>query len=224
MILISVFILSLLMTYVMNKLLSLVVNIVLILHYFILTLDYPANVQDFFAFLFPLVIFDALPVEGLYQDIFDFINIEDAPINDNFDAVGYGNTIIVENMGSLWLITVITISYTLIVTLIRCLPWKSVVCCCKKRLEAKINNYVSEVYWNGVISFIDACYLCLLMMAIIGLTDLRLDSSYTLTERYNSLLGIAVFGILIAFPFVMALIYMVKLKSAIILPDPQDDM
>ena len=65
-ILITAFILSLFMTYIMNRLLSLVVNIVLILHYFILTLDYPANVQDFFAFLFPLVIFDALPVETLY--------------------------------------------------------------------------------------------------------------------------------------------------------------
>ena len=63
-----------------------------------------------------------------------------------------------------------------------------------------------------------------MMMAMVGLTDLRLDPAYTSTERYNSLLAITVFGILVSFPFVMALIYIFKLKSSIILPDPHDDM
>lgn len=54
------------MSYTIYKLLSIIENLVIILHYFILTLEYPANVQDFFAFLFPLVIFDALPTDGLY--------------------------------------------------------------------------------------------------------------------------------------------------------------
>lgn len=127
-------------------------------------------------------------------------------------------------MGSFWLITVITITFTLLVTLLRCLPLSQMCCCCKKRVQTKVKNYVSSVYWNGVISFIDAGYLCLLMMSMVGLTDLRLDSEYTLTERYNSLLAIAIFGILIAFPFVIASLYWLKLKSSIILPDPNDDM
>jgi hypothetical protein len=51
------------MSYLVYKLLSIIENLAMILHYFILTLEYPANVQDFFAFLFPFVIFDAIPTE-----------------------------------------------------------------------------------------------------------------------------------------------------------------
>ena len=132
--LITAVVLSFCMSYTMYKLLSIIENLVIILHYFILTLEYPANVQEFFSFLFPLVIFDALPTEGLYQQIFDFDNIDDTPVSDQFAEVGYGNTIIVENMGSFWLITNILLSLSIVITLLQCLPWKSMCCCCSVQI------------------------------------------------------------------------------------------
>lgn len=223
-ILISILILSCCLVYFINKLLSLVENIIIILHYFILSLNYPANVQDFFAFLFPLVIFDAIPVEGVYQDLFDFENIEDAPISEQFEGVGYGNTLIVQNMGSFWLMTNISIAVTILITLAQYLPVKFMFCCLGKNVKQRIDNYIQGVYWNGVILFIDANYLCLMMMAMIGLTDLRLGPSYTHAEHYNSMLTLCVFIVLVSYPFVITLIYGILFRSSEILPDPNDEM
>jgi hypothetical protein len=39
---------------------------------FILMLNYPANVNDFFAGLFPLVTFDMFPTEEIYDYVFGF--------------------------------------------------------------------------------------------------------------------------------------------------------
>jgi hypothetical protein len=43
---------------------------------FIIDLNYPRKVQDFFAGLFPLIVFDVVPTDDLYQYIFHFEEIE----------------------------------------------------------------------------------------------------------------------------------------------------
>ena len=63
-----------------------------------------------------------------------------------------------------------------------------------------------------------------MMMAVIALTDLRLDMTHTVTEQYNSILAIIIFTILLAFPFLIILLYCRKFKSTLILPDPNDEM
>ena len=63
-----------------------------------------------------------------------------------------------------------------------------------------------------------------MMMAVIALTNLRLDMTHTVAEQYNSILAIIIFTILLAFPFVIILLYCHKFKSALILPDPNDEM
>jgi hypothetical protein len=64
----------------------------------------------------------------------------------------------------------------------------------------------------------------MMMMAMIGLTDLRLGSSFTYAEQYNSLLTVFVFIVLVSFPFVITLIYCIHIRSSQILPDPHDGM
>ena len=59
---------------ILNQVLSIVDNLGLILHLFILTLEYPINVQNFFAAMFPLITFDMFPTDELYQVMFDFEN------------------------------------------------------------------------------------------------------------------------------------------------------
>jgi len=39
---------------------------------FLVTLDYPLEMMNFFALIFPLITFDALPVDPLYERIFKF--------------------------------------------------------------------------------------------------------------------------------------------------------
>jgi hypothetical protein len=100
--------------------------------------------------------------------MFNFESVDDPPINEQFSQVGYGNKMIVQNMGSFWLITNMLIAWTLAITLISCLPLKYI-CCCGKSLQERTNRFMQSVYWNGVIKFIDQNYLCLLIMSLIGL-------------------------------------------------------
>lgn len=42
---------------------------------FLVTLDYPMEMMNFFGLIFPLITFDALPVGPLYEKIFKFSQI-----------------------------------------------------------------------------------------------------------------------------------------------------
>ncbi len=45
-------------------------------------LNYPVNLQDFLEGLFPLLTIDIFPTAYIYEKIFDFSNLEDAPLSD----------------------------------------------------------------------------------------------------------------------------------------------
>lgn len=57
---------------VMNVILSSVTSLGVIFHMFLISLDYPVELMNFFGFIFPLITFDALPVSPLYEKIFQF--------------------------------------------------------------------------------------------------------------------------------------------------------
>jgi hypothetical protein len=83
--------------------LSFIANLAMIIHMFILQLDYPVHVQEFFAGLFPLITFDLIPTEELYNALLDFDEIEEEAITDQFEIVGYGDILMIRNMGSMFL-------------------------------------------------------------------------------------------------------------------------
>ncbi len=72
--------------------------------------------------------------------------------------------------------------------------------------------------------FICQNYLVLVLMSMIGLKDLRLDSSYTNSERFNSVFALLIFAICILYPIFIAALYAYKIKSVIPLPDLDDSM
>jgi len=87
--------------YFINKLLGMISALGFITHFCLLNLDYPLNLLNFFAQLFPLIAFDFLPTEW-YTSIFALEGLEDEPLTDQFDTVGYGNkSLLYDNLGSL---------------------------------------------------------------------------------------------------------------------------
>ncbi len=77
--------------------------------------------------MFPLITFDMFPTDELYQAMFDFENIETLPLTDQFDQVGYSYTMMVQNMGSLFIVSsVITPGIAVIIGLSNiCFPiWR----------------------------------------------------------------------------------------------------
>lgn len=62
--------------------LSVVSSIGIILHMFLVSLNYPVEMMEFFGMLFPLITFDVLPVSGEYEKWFHFSQIEtDHPLS-----------------------------------------------------------------------------------------------------------------------------------------------
>ena len=57
----------------------------LITHMTLIPLNVPINLQEFFAKIFPLVCFDIIPTDKLYEFIFKSSNFEDGPLSDLYD-------------------------------------------------------------------------------------------------------------------------------------------
>lgn len=87
----------------LNFLLSFVKSLALIIHLFVLSLNFPLNLKTFIGNLFPLVTFSIIPTDKLFDKIFCFGNITgNDPISDQFDLSGYSSPFIVQNLGSLF--------------------------------------------------------------------------------------------------------------------------
>ncbi len=61
-------------------------------------------------------------------------------------------------------------------------------------------------------------------MSMIGLTDLRFNNTYTISEQFNSFFAIFTFAVCILFPIAIGALYWYKIKSVIPLPDLDDRM
>jgi hypothetical protein len=59
----------------LNNLLSSITSLGVLFHMFLVTLNYPVEMMDFFGLLFPLITFDVFPVDSLYEKMFHFSQI-----------------------------------------------------------------------------------------------------------------------------------------------------
>ena len=76
-------------SYAVSAIINSVKPLKLITHMILITLNYPANLQDFFSQIFPLITFDLIPTDKLYELIFRSSSIDDKTLNSNDDVVGY---------------------------------------------------------------------------------------------------------------------------------------
>ena len=60
----------------LSSLLSIVSSLGVVLHMFLVRLNYPVELMNFFSIMFPLITFDAIPVANLYERWFHFSEIE----------------------------------------------------------------------------------------------------------------------------------------------------
>lgn len=108
------------------ELLSIIASLGIILHMFLVTLNYPVEMMDFFGLLFPLITFDIFPVSGVYEKLFHFAEITtDHPLTDQFNTIGYISVFGINNIGSLFIMVVLQLNLPIIMgTLRRYKPFK----------------------------------------------------------------------------------------------------
>ena len=104
----------------LGTLLQSVSSLGIIFHMFLVTLNFPVEMMNFFGLMFPLITFDALPVESLYEKIFHFSNITtDQALTTQFDSFGYSSIFIVSNIGSLFIIAILQVFISLFLWMVR---------------------------------------------------------------------------------------------------------
>ena len=102
---ISSFILSYFYKLILNQLLGVIANLQIITHMFLISLEYPANVQEYFGGLFPLVTFDMISMELILEFLnVDYDHVEMVALSTQFENVGYETTFIILNLGSLFFV------------------------------------------------------------------------------------------------------------------------
>ena len=153
----------------LNQLLSVVDNLSIISHMFIFNLNYPVNLLDFFKGLFPLITFDSIPTDEIYEYVFEFSEVDDEPLSEEFEAVGYESRLTLINMGSLFLVNFLVLPLFLLIALLvfywfkLCTPGNRIT----RYLFKKAKGQVDEFFFNGIIMTIDASLLVTTIIALI---------------------------------------------------------
>lgn len=104
----------------LNQLLSLVESLTLFLHICLIGLNYPSNIISFFQGFYPLVIFDPIPTDKLFEKIFKFSQVtSDEPLTYQYGSIGYASKLSVINLGSLFLVITIWPVFILLICWLR---------------------------------------------------------------------------------------------------------
>jgi hypothetical protein len=93
--------------YIVSAIINCIKPLKLITHMILIPLSYPANLQDFFSKIFPLITFDLIPTDKLYELIFKPYSFYDSALDENFDVVGYNDKLVINNMGSLFILIIL---------------------------------------------------------------------------------------------------------------------
>ena len=131
---------------------------------FLLTLNYPVEMIDFFALLFPLITFDAIPVAKMYERMFHFSTITtDYALTDQFNNSGYSSLFVVNNIGSIFFIAMFQVAISVLLWSVRKFKLFSRLKCVQNKLDA----VASKTLWNGLIKFYGQNYLLFCLVSFI---------------------------------------------------------
>lgn len=148
----------------LSSLLSIVTSLGTVLHIFLVRLNYPVELMNFFALMFPLITFDVIPVGNLYERWFHFSEIKtDHALTDQFNLVGYSSTFLIKNVGSLFLLMSIQLMFFSLLWLLR----KSNKFILVKPIQKMVDYLAKKMLWSGAIDFFAQNYLVLSVASLI---------------------------------------------------------
>ena len=127
-------------------------------------LNLPANAGLFFGFLTELASFNMLPTDSFYNFVFPSLQRADpGPVNDNFDALGYGSTFFLYNIGTLILAIIIIPGLVAATALFKIFGFVS-------KLSKRLHFYLSrKLYWGHFLSLLFESYSALVMCVLINI-------------------------------------------------------
>ena len=80
---------------------GLIVELTYVSHMTVLEVDYSPKLMAFFKSIFPVLTFDAFPSDDIFEWMFGLSVIDDEPLSEKFEEIGYGTKMVFSNLGSL---------------------------------------------------------------------------------------------------------------------------
>jgi hypothetical protein len=183
---------------------------------FLVTLDYPVEMMDFFALIFPLISFDAIPVDPLFEKMFKFSQITtDRALTDQFDNAGYSSLFIVKNIGSLFFISLFQIGLCCFLWVSRRFkPFERFI-----KIQSGLDRMANNALWNGMIQFYADNFLLFAAVSYIESTSIRFGTQYSTAENFCSVLAFLGAISSVVFPLFILILYWRQLRWV----DPEKD-
>ena len=148
----------------MNTILGAVQSLSIITHMFVISLDYPLELTNFFGQLFTLVTFDIVPyIDEIFDYGFNFqLAADDKPLNEYFEAVGYEYTLSIKNFGSMFLIICSLPVYMLALFLLENFCFTK-----RGRLRSRVQAARKSLYFNDLIKATESSLVVLAVVCLI---------------------------------------------------------
>ena len=179
--------------YSMNTLLAQVRSLSLITHLMMMQLTYPAVVTIFYSVIFEFVVFDFIPTDQLYDDIFDF---ENEPYSEQADSIGYPSRYTIYNAGSITIyIVALALAQILYSLFARILPRGNF-------LSDFVVRKRDQFRWAGLTDFVNDTCLSLSFCVIINTTKFGFNSWQ---DSVNSVFMIVVATLIVMWPIKVTL-------------------
>jgi hypothetical protein len=91
-----------------NAVLGVIEPLGMMTYIMLISVEYPLNAQLFTESIFPLIAFDMVPTDDLYVELFPALDdVDDDPISETFEQIGYEAKLSINNLGSLLLFMIL---------------------------------------------------------------------------------------------------------------------
>ena len=162
----------------LNNVLGQVRSLSTITHFFIIDLNFPGVVNEFYSSIFEYASFDILPHSLIYGEVFVF---DDKPYSDQASAIGYDSRYIIPNSGTITIFFFVLLARTLFFGLMR----KCIKTGC-------VGGYISSTndsfLWSGALDYLNEAYLCICFSFCMNTSSPGIDSLSTAFNNFYALL------------------------------------
>ena len=145
--------------------------------------------------------------------------VEMGALTNQFETVGYSTTFIILNLGSLFFVLILQPAMIVAAKILLKIP------CVSRQLSVKLRKFLAGALWNNTIVLWDSAYLIFVIVALIGLKDLRLDRQRYLAEEWaQSWLCFCMLVACFVFPSLIVYTHCIHIKSSSVKPDLTNEM
>jgi hypothetical protein len=109
--------------------------------------------------------FDLFDCGPLFDQLFGADDTK--PYTSNFESAGYGSRQLARTMGSQFAITFVLLVLSMLLRILLCAKFLPDI------VRSKISDFLFNIYWNGVFSYIKQNYIMLVMGSLLNITNIN---------------------------------------------------